>query len=82
MGRTYFVRDISERHGVSEQTVLAWIASGELRALNVSRRPDGKRPRWRVTQAALDVFEAARTVTPPAPRAQRRQRSGDIIKFY
>jgi excisionase family DNA binding protein len=83
MSSTYSVRDLRERYGVSEHTVLQWIRSGELRAINVGRRPGAKKPRWRVTQAALDAFEAARTPTPSAPGArQRRPRPAEVIAFY
>lgn len=60
MSSTLSVRDVCERYGVAEQTVLGWIRSGELRALNCSRRPDAKKPRWRITQEALAAFELAR----------------------
>ena len=42
MGSTLTVRDLCERYGVSEHTVLGWIRSGELRAVNVGRKPGGK----------------------------------------
>jgi excisionase family DNA binding protein len=61
---TYTVRDICNRFGVHEHTVLAWIHSGELKAVNVGREPGKKKPRWRITQKSLDAFEAARTPTP------------------
>ena len=78
---TLTVRDVCERYGVSEHTVLAWINSGELRAVNVGRRPGAKKPRWRITQAALEAFELARTATPPPPRTRRRK-PADVIEFY
>jgi excisionase family DNA binding protein len=79
---TLSVRDLVERYGVGEHTVLAWIASGQLRAMNVGRRPGTKKPRWRITQQALDQFELARTATPPPPRARRKKRPADVIQFY
>lgn len=79
---THTVRDISERFGVSEHTVLSWINSGELRAINVGRKADARKPRWRITAAALEAFEAMRTATPPPPRTKRRKRLGDVIQFY
>jgi excisionase family DNA binding protein len=82
MGSTFSVRNLCDRYGVSEQTVLGWIHRGELRALNVGRRPGGKKPRWRVTQEALESFELARTATPPPPRARRRRKPDDVIPFY
>jgi transposase len=82
MGSTLSVRDVSERYSVGEHTVLNWIASGELRALNVARHPNGGKPRWRVTAEALEAFEVARTSTPATPRARRRNRQPDVIQFY
>jgi excisionase family DNA binding protein len=82
MSSTFSVRDLCERYGVSEHTVLTWIARGELRAVNVGRRPGAKKPRWRITQAALEAFELARTPTPAPPRAKRKKRPADVIEFY
>jgi excisionase family DNA binding protein len=76
------VREVAEHYGVSEHTVLAWIRSGELRAVNVGRRPGAGKPRWRVSQAALEAFEALRTPAPPAPRGRRKKRSAEICEFY
>jgi hypothetical protein len=75
------VRDIAERYGVTIPTVLAWINSGELRAVNVSRRAQSKKPRWRITSAALEAFERLRSITAAPPRPRRRQ-SLDVISFY
>jgi excisionase family DNA binding protein len=79
---SYTVREIAERWGISVHTVLAWIRANELKAVNVSRTPNGRKPRWRITQAALDAFEAARTSHLPAPRAKRRKSSDDVVSFY
>jgi excisionase family DNA binding protein len=82
MSSTLSVPDVCERYRVSEHTVLGWIRSGELRAINVGRRPGAKKPRWRITQNALDAFEALRTPTPPLPRLRRHKRPADVIRFY
>jgi excisionase family DNA binding protein len=82
MSSTHSVRNICERYGVSEHTVLQWIRSGELRAVNVGRRLGAKKPRWRIPQAALEAFELARAVAPPPPRTRRRQRPAEVIEFY
>jgi excisionase family DNA binding protein len=79
---TYTIRDICNRFGVHEQTVLAWIHSGDLKALNCGRSLAKKKPRWRITQEALDAFEALRTPTPPAPKSRRRKHDSDVIEFY
>jgi hypothetical protein len=76
------VQDVCERFDVGPHTVLGWIRSGELRAFHVGRRPNAKKPRWRITQEALEAFELARTHTPPPSRAKRRRRSADVIEFY
>jgi transposase len=78
---TYSVRDLCERFGVGEHTVLGWIRSGAVAAVDVSRKPGG-RPKWRVTQAALEAFERSRTPTPPAPRGRRKKRPADVVEFY
>jgi excisionase family DNA binding protein len=76
------VRDVCERYEISVHTVLAWIRSGELRAVNVGRHPGSKKPRWRITEEALTVFEQMRTAAPPTPRTPRRKRPADIVEFY
>jgi excisionase family DNA binding protein len=45
MSSTFSVRDLCERYGVGEHTVLAWIRSRELRAVNVGRKLGARRPR-------------------------------------
>ena len=67
MSSTLSVRDVCERFGVSEHTVLTWVRSGQLRAVNVSRRPDAKKPRWRITQEALEAFAGPDAYPAPAP---------------
>jgi excisionase family DNA binding protein len=79
---TLSVKDLCERYSVSEQTVLGWIHSGELRAINVGRRPGAKKPRWRISESALAAFEQARTPTPPPTRVRRRKQPDDVIEFY
>ena len=83
MGERYLsIRDLCERYGVGEHTVLGWIRSGELRAVNVGRRPGGKKPRWRIATEALAAFEALRTPSPPPPRTRNRKQPVDIVRFY
>jgi excisionase family DNA binding protein len=78
----YTVQDIQRRYNVTVHTVLQWIHSGELKAVNVGRTPEGKKPRWRVSEQALAEFEAKRTSMPAVPRAKRRKRPADVIEFY
>jgi excisionase family DNA binding protein len=78
----YTVEDLTNRFGVTVHTVLTWIHSGELKAVNVGRTRSGKKPRWRVTEQALAEFEAFRTPTPPPPRGKHRKRPEGVIHFY
>jgi hypothetical protein len=72
---------IADRLGLAKvDRVLSWIHSGELVALNVSARPG--RPTWRVAAADLDRFLAGRRTRPATPRARRRERYTDVIRFY
>jgi hypothetical protein len=75
------VRSLQDRYGVSEETVLHWIRTGQLKALNVGQSPGAKKPRWRVTQAALDAFELARTQAEPV-RRERRPKQAEVVQFY
>jgi hypothetical protein len=78
---TFGVKDLCLRFSVGEHSVLAWIRNGSLKAVDVSRKPGG-RPKWRVTQAALEAFEASRTPTPPAPRGRRKKQPPEVVAFY
>jgi transposase len=78
---TLGIKDLCRRFAVGEHTVLAWIRRGELKAINVSSKPIG-RPKWRVTQQALEAFERLRTPTPPQPRTRSRKRPAGVVEFY
>jgi transposase len=82
MPSTFSVRQVAERYAVSEHVVLAWLKSGQLRGINVARQAGAKRPTWRIRETDLEAFEALRTPTPPSPRARRRKRPADVVKFY
>ncbi len=83
MSTTVTVRELCARYGVAEHTVLGWIRSGELKALNVGRTAGTKKPRWRITAEALATFELLRSHTPPSNAKRRRRRKDDgVIHFY
>lgn len=75
--------DIAERLKVSTDTVSAWIARGELPAVNASRNPKSRKPRWRVSPDDLEAFMAARRNKPAPVRAARRAPQGErVYKFF
>lgn len=63
--------EVAKRLRVSVAKVRHWIASGALRATNVSQ---SREPRWRVRAEWLETFERSRTpdVTPKRPKRSQR----------
>jgi excisionase family DNA binding protein len=80
--RSLRVREVAEHYGVTAGTVLAWLRSGELRAINVGRRVGARKPRWRITPEALAAFERRRTPSPTPAPTRRRKRAADHVMFY
>jgi transposase len=78
----YTIRDLQIRFGVSTHTVLGWVNSGELKALNVGVTLGKKKPRWRITADALAAFEAARAPTPAPARVAGRKKQPAVVEFY
>jgi hypothetical protein len=72
---------VAAQYGIHADKVLAWIRTGELRAVNVAIRPNGKRARWRIDPADLALFEAGRT-RQPTPKIRRRKKLADVIEFF
>ena len=83
----YFTpQSIAAHLGLSKvDVVLAWIRRGELRAMNVGNRPDG-RPTWRISGEDLERFLASRQATPtPAPttkRPRRRKPAAKVTRYF
>ncbi len=55
--RFYKVRQVADIHQCDQETVLRWIETGELEAINISRVPDGERPRWRIGELRCTAFK-------------------------
>lgn len=66
--------EIAVQFGVDVMKVLAWIKSGELRAIDGSARR-GKRPRYLVDIEDLEAFEAARAIVPAVKPTRRKTTS-------
>jgi hypothetical protein len=79
---SYSIAEVAAKYAVTVATVLAWVKGGELVGINVSRSAKSRKPRYRITAAALAAFEAARTPTPPAPTTRRKRGGGYVPTFY
>jgi hypothetical protein len=66
--------EVAARWGITADKVLAWIRSGELRAINAATSTSGVRPRWLIDLADLEAFEKRRAACPVQPAARRRRR--------
>jgi hypothetical protein len=77
-GRT--PEEVGRLFRVSADKVRAWIARGELAALNTASARSGK-PRYVVLPHHLAAFEQAHSAAPP-PKPPRRKRGQTAIDFY
>ena len=68
------VRDLAKRWKVGIDQVLHLIASGKLIAIDM-RNEGSKRPRWRISPAAVAAYEKPRASKAPAPKGPRRRKS-------
>ena len=73
--KRFSTKQVAAHLGISRETVAALIRSGQLAAINVSLSPSSRRPRYRVTEQALEDFEAQRSVQQQRRPAQRRTTS-------
>jgi hypothetical protein len=73
---------LAEEWSVDCKKVLAFIATGELVAVNFAQRSN-ERPRWKVSRESIDQFLSRRQSRPPAPRAIRsRKKAANVVEFY
>jgi transposase len=80
IGKT--VREIARRYRVSPDKVRAWIARGEMKAINTADRLCGK-PRWVILPEALADFDRSRQAQTPATKpAPRRKRQAGQTDWY
>jgi hypothetical protein len=71
---------VARRYRVGQDKVRAWIASGQLDAVNTAAVLCG-RPRWVILPDALERFERGRQATQP-PKPPRRRKRTDDIDYY
>lgn len=80
---TSTVAEVAAYYRVRAQTVLAWIASGELEAQNIATSR-ATRPLWRISPNALERFAALRRNRPESKvvRKTRTTRTERIKQFF
>lgn len=81
MGRTFSIDEISELLGVSGETVRAWIARGELVAVNVSLNRSSRKPRYRIRESDLSVFLEGRATWQQKPQRRSKSPVGRIPQY-
>lgn len=67
--------------GVGVHKILALIASGEIKAVDV-RSPESGSPRWRISAEAVADFEARRSNTPATPKPKPRRKRTALVTQY
>jgi excisionase family DNA binding protein len=73
-------QEVAELFGVGRTKVMAWIASGELRAVNVATRI-GASPRFVIDAKDIEAFERRRQVY-PEPSSRRVRQKANAQKYY
>jgi hypothetical protein len=74
------VRDVAARYRVSPDKIRAWIARGDLVAINTATTLVGK-PRWVIPPDALAAFERRRAGG-PVPKPAKRNRRTCEVDYY
>ena len=72
--------EVAKALQINSSKVSALIRSGELDAVNVALHSGGK-PRWRISEAALEAFLLRRSAGKPTPKATRARRKLDATEI-
>jgi hypothetical protein len=76
------VAEVAGQRGLKQEVVLGWIRRGDLEAVDVS--VCGRRPRWRISTAALAEFDRRRSSSNRIPvKATRRPRTpAGVVEYF
>ena len=80
IGRYMTPRQVADILGVNCTKVGHFIDSGELSAINVAAKRNG-RPRWKISPESLKQFEASRSNSKPAPLRHVRREKVPAVYF-
>jgi len=72
--------DIAKAWGIARETVVSWIRSGELAAINVAAL--SRQPRFRIDVEDLRAFELKRRVGQTSKASPRRTRADSQIPDF
>ena len=72
---------VARRLGVAPEKVLQLIRTGEIVAHDLATRRGG-RPRWRISDEALDAFLESRRSQPTLPRRKMRKPPTAIKQYF
>ena len=78
--KLYTVKEVAELLGQKQQTVLDHINKGWLNASNIAKE-GSKRPRYKITEKALEDFLERRSVKHQAKRGTRKRLTA-TRKYY
>ena len=74
--------DVAKRWNCSPDHVIDLVRGRHLKGFSISP-PSSKRPRYRITQAALSEYEKLRQAGTPAKAVRRQQKQmAGVIEFY
>lgn len=73
---------LARRWGISPDKVLGFIRAGELRAIDVSTHAGTGRPRFRIDEADILIFENRRSATPTPKPVRRRRKDPAVIEYF
>jgi hypothetical protein len=73
---------LAKRWGCNCAKVLAFLDSGELKAINLAVNPNGQKKRWRIPILEVEIFEEKRSNQKPLPPQKRRRKKAVSSKEY
>lgn len=77
------ISQVSQLLDISHKTIMTWIRSGELTAVNLSLSRTSKKPRYRIRMKDLDSFLLSRTTNQNRiVRQPRRRRLPEVKRFF
>ena len=78
--RYYSPTELAKILGIDSEGILELIHSGELAASNIARSRAARKPRWRISQEALDKFMASRAKQTIATKRRIKSQVKDYFK--